>query len=153
MPRATFMWSCKLPAHCLCLNLCSFSCQFCAKMSFIWTIFESLWRDKEGSGIQGLKDAPFRLREPAVVPCDFTQRLRIILAHPYLPPLFLCVAFSCLSLGLYCADSGDVFALEIGLPTQLWDGHGVHFWPRRERQSTSGKSLSTFFKFGRQCFN
>ena len=36
--------------HIVCVQfLCPFFCQFCAKMSLIWTILDSLWRDNVGS--------------------------------------------------------------------------------------------------------
>ena len=104
-------------------------------------------------GSRELKDDPFRLREPAAR-CALrlhTTSTKNLCSSLSSSSVFVCGIFVFIP---WIALAGDVFALEIGLPTQLCDGYGVHFWPRRERQTASAKSLFTlFFKFGRRWFN
>ena len=103
-------------------------------------------------GSRELKDDPFRLREPADVPCDFTQPLRKIYAHPYLPPPFLCVAFSCLSLGLHWPEMFLRWRLDFlhNFVTAMASTFGQEENARPQVQKVS---LPFFFKFGRRWFN
>ena len=151
--KATLIWSCKpCWAHCLCPNLCLFSCQSCSKMAFIRTV---VWVPLKGQG--GIWDPG---TERCSISIAWTRRCALRLHTTSTKNLcsslssssvFVCGIFLFIP---WIALAGDVFALEIGLPTQLCDGYGVHFWPRRERQTASAKSLFTlFFKFGRRWFN